>query len=419
MKRPLVAPLFALLLGVASIDSARSEPQLVIGKTVATPRTITVCAQNSSTANGQLLRDTLAGITDATSAKPYVVHLEPGYYAMGGTGLSMKPWVTIVGSGQGNTRITGTTGNASTGVVIAASSCGLRDVAVLNPNNTGAYAVGIYASAVVDFRLTRVAISANGGSSGNRGLYLYNAPVEVTDCSIEVRGHSTAGGLSHALYNNHSNSLLRDTTLSAQATGPGKCRGVYNWASSPTFHHVVIEARWQGEEEDGEACGMRNDSGSNPVLNDVTVSATADSDHTDIRAAGMDNYNASSPTVTGGMIYAYTKGATAVGIRSRKGSSPWLHSTVVKAESFGGSTFAVFTTHEAGDTTPGKITINSSSLVAFVTGAITSQYALWNDANYTANLGSTLLDGSVFAGGSENCQACYDGDYNALNDTCL
>jgi hypothetical protein len=60
-----------------------------------------VPVSGNPTASGAALLSALAGITDATSFKPYVLKLDPAGYYVGSTPVVMKPYVDIEGSGQG------------------------------------------------------------------------------------------------------------------------------------------------------------------------------------------------------------------------------------------------------------------------------------------------------------------------------
>jgi hypothetical protein len=84
------------------------------------------------TASGTRLINSLAGITDASATKRYVVKVEPGIYDVGTTGLQMKPFVDIEGSGQEATVIRGEGGSAEAtiGVVNGAASSEIRDLQV-------------------------------------------------------------------------------------------------------------------------------------------------------------------------------------------------------------------------------------------------------------------------------------------------
>lgn len=84
------------------------------------------------TASGTRLINALAGITDASATKRYVVKIEPGIYDVGATGVQMKPYVDIEGSGQEATVIRGTGGSleGTTAVVVGAASSEIRDLQV-------------------------------------------------------------------------------------------------------------------------------------------------------------------------------------------------------------------------------------------------------------------------------------------------
>ena len=97
-------------------------------------RTILVSpSSDNDSVNGQALRDALASITDAASNKPYLVKLEPGTYHLGPTGLQMKPYVDIEGSGVLQTHIWASVSSADTsGAVIGSSNSQLRWLSVTN-----------------------------------------------------------------------------------------------------------------------------------------------------------------------------------------------------------------------------------------------------------------------------------------------
>lgn len=85
-----------------------------------------------ATASGTRLINALAGITNASATKRYVVKVEPGIYDVGSTGLQMKPYVDIEGSGQEATVIKGVGGSTegTTGVIVGAASSEIRDLQV-------------------------------------------------------------------------------------------------------------------------------------------------------------------------------------------------------------------------------------------------------------------------------------------------
>lgn len=96
------------------------------------------------TASGTRLINALAGITNASATKRYVVKVEPGIYDVGSTGLQMKPYVDIEGSGQEATLIKGVGGSAegTTGVIVGAASSEIRDLQV-KAEGTASATIGI------------------------------------------------------------------------------------------------------------------------------------------------------------------------------------------------------------------------------------------------------------------------------------
>src|SRR5574342_108656 len=60
---------------------------------------------DSPVANGIALINALNGITDASSTNQYVLKLGPAIYDVQGTGVQMKEYVDIEGSGENTTKI--------------------------------------------------------------------------------------------------------------------------------------------------------------------------------------------------------------------------------------------------------------------------------------------------------------------------
>src|SRR5918994_356947 len=75
-------------------------------------RTVVVSPTGTDIENGTALKNALAGITDASATKPYLLYIEPGTYDLGTFGggnlptIRMKPHVDIQGAGELQTLIT-------------------------------------------------------------------------------------------------------------------------------------------------------------------------------------------------------------------------------------------------------------------------------------------------------------------------
>lgn len=95
--------------------------------------TVIVSPKATAVASGTALTAALAAITDNSTAKPYLLKLEPGVYDLGTSSLTAKANVDIEGSGQDVTTITsnltGTNGTLTVAVAI--------EVRELTVQNTG------------------------------------------------------------------------------------------------------------------------------------------------------------------------------------------------------------------------------------------------------------------------------------------
>jgi len=160
-------------------------------------RTILVSpVSDNESANGQVLRDALASITDAASNKPYLVKLEPGTYFMGGTGLQMKPYVDLEGSGVLQTLILATVVADTSGAVIGASRSQLRWLSVQNdlppPTNALMGSIAIYAEGSQgSVSLDGVRAFAAGGTHAV-GMLVDGAAPTIERSSLEAKSFVSA-----------------------------------------------------------------------------------------------------------------------------------------------------------------------------------------------------------------------------------
>jgi len=91
-------------------------------------KTILVSPKSTETASGTALKNALSGITDAGETNPYLIIIEPGIYDIGkGTsGIQMKEYVDIQGSGENVTKITGVINDYYSGVLLGADNAEVR-----------------------------------------------------------------------------------------------------------------------------------------------------------------------------------------------------------------------------------------------------------------------------------------------------
>jgi hypothetical protein len=147
-------------------------------------------------ASGTRLINALAGITDASATKRYVVKVEPGIYDVGATMLVMKPYVDIEGSGQEATVIQGvgtTDTTATIAVVKGASSSELRDLQVRSTGSASEpYSIGIVVIDAVDASIRDVTVYTSGGS-GNWGIRNSGSPSHIAGVTVNAQAGSAFG----------------------------------------------------------------------------------------------------------------------------------------------------------------------------------------------------------------------------------
>lgn len=144
------------------------------------------------TASGTALLNALAGITNASSTKRYVIKVEPGIFELGSNRLIMKPYVDIEGSGQEATVIQG--GGFSTnddGVVWGAASAELRELQVRSASHPSQAAIAFYLPSG-DTRLRNVSLFAIGGV-GTWGIRSVGDPF-IEECTIRAQGGANSHG---------------------------------------------------------------------------------------------------------------------------------------------------------------------------------------------------------------------------------
>jgi hypothetical protein len=137
-------------------------------------QTIVVSPGASESASGTALRSALAGITDASATKPYLVKVEPGIYDIGSsddvgyTDLTLPPFVHLEGSGEGATIIQGSvdTGDTGTGVLNLSSNTEVRFLTIKNDGEgVNSNTEAIHADTVSDFVLNHVTATAEASTT--------------------------------------------------------------------------------------------------------------------------------------------------------------------------------------------------------------------------------------------------------------
>lgn len=162
-------------------------------------RTVVVSpTPGNAVASGNTLVQAMQGITNATSANPYLVQIEPGVYDLGLNILQMKPYVDVEGSGQGVTTIIGRNS-------IAVATANFTELRSLTIKNLGAQsnAAGVSVGATSP-RLTNVTVLLSGANTctsacngvtieGTAAPTLTDVTIRVTTKGTQNRGISCSG----------------------------------------------------------------------------------------------------------------------------------------------------------------------------------------------------------------------------------
>jgi hypothetical protein len=365
--------------------------------------TIVVSPTGSPVDNGLALLAAIAGIRDNTSAKPYLIHLEPGTYDLEPYAYVGKPWVDLEGSGPDLTRIQGL---PTTALVTMVAPSEVRELTVTHVGYTpSATALNLAAGVMGPVVAHRVVATATGATGNNIAVNVAGGGEAVIEDSTLAAVASS--GFSMALSNVDSTSTitLRRDQIRASNT--------FGFVFGVNAHAATFTA---------EACdftGYIGSSGSgfalnnsNALLRAVNVSATVTGGSASALSASF-----GSLSLEGG---SYTMTATGAGQAtglSLTGLSWKARGTQIQAN---------------GNTTMPSVGIGFSSANAALTGRLdrggvsvtNGTVALLNGSTggmTTLSFAGSQLAGDppqVSNGSAVHCVTSYDGNDNALGSAC-
>ncbi|MFC1680759.1 tail fiber domain-containing protein, partial [Pseudomonadota bacterium] len=202
--------------------------------------------------------DAWCGTPSATNR--CLVQIMPGVYDIGSTGITMQQWVSIRGSGEETTKVTGavSTGNINTSAVVrGADDVDLSDLTIENTGGAG-NSIGVRNRSASP-TMTHVTATATGGTLRNYGVYNDAASPTLSSMKADASGGSTNIGV----WNTNAASPTM-THVTATGSGGTNSYGVGNDDSSPTMDNVV--ATGSGGTN---SYGVRNLFFSSPTMNNV------------------------------------------------------------------------------------------------------------------------------------------------------
>lgn len=151
------------------------------------PTNVRIVQKSNTDTTGRIygnIQSAINSITNASATNPYVVKVMPGVYDLGTASLQMKQYVTLEGSGAGDTIITSSiddpTDSCSAATVTMADNSVLKNVTVNNvitDSGVPVYAVGLNnAKATVEGIKTNVA----GSNHHNIGACVFGPAGQLT-----------------------------------------------------------------------------------------------------------------------------------------------------------------------------------------------------------------------------------------------
>jgi hypothetical protein len=278
---------------------------------------------------GRMLRQAVAGISDASAGNPYLVKIEPGVYDLESNSLFMRPYIDIEGSGEGVTTITSALGTGS-GTVVGANNSELRYLTVKNTGEANQQVVAIFTETTSP-RLSHVTAIGSGGSE-NYGIHTSNG----TPVLSYVTASASGGGQSFGLANYNSVMTVLNSSISA-SDGAGFNAGYVSTAGGTNR----ITSSTITASGGAIAIGMRTYNGSHTLAN-TTVSATGSGETTGIyigQKASTPTMNILQSRVSGGTHSIYSiGGALKVGASQLTGPAGTFDiGTMICAASFDGA----------------------------------------------------------------------------------
>jgi hypothetical protein len=213
------------------------------------------------------IQDALDSVSDASSSNRYLVMVGPGEYD---EQVVMKPYVDIMGSGQGTTVITQPGQSSSTyGTVEGADNSSLGNLTVRNSGGS-TYAIAIYLDGV-DTSLRQVAVEVTAAGAANAyGIEcLGTADPFISQSSIAVSGTS---GVQRALYADSAEPTLSWCELTSD--GGTYSYGIYLENSASLRAEDLIITASEGDEQ---TYGIYSDTSATYDLSRLTVTVSSDS----------------------------------------------------------------------------------------------------------------------------------------------
>ena len=372
--------------GTGSLDTvARSDHKHYV-------QTVIVNPASTPGGSGTNLVNALAGITDASATKPYLLKIEPGIYDLNGAALTMKEYVDIEGSGEKVTKITSSIdGSPGTGTVVSSNNAELRWLTVENTATT-TFAIALWCSGVSG-SIRHAALTASGASY-NYAIYIDGGTLSAEDVSASASGITAIGA-----YVSSSTADFENVSLTSSASGGSNSLGLNLFEGSLVANNLRIVSTGSGS---AAVRGIQGVANAIPTLN-ISNSTIAASTTGTGSVRGID-LNKVSCALFSTVINSFSTGAGAVhGIFFTSISGSNVYALTVEnsriSTNGGGSATGIQCSAGFGIN---KVTVDSSRIVA-ATNTINNQTPTF----VSVKVGASRLDGGPVIGAA-TCAGVYD-----------
>jgi len=174
-------------------------------------------------------------ITNASVTNPYVVKVMPGVYS---EVVTLKPFVTLEGSGAENTIITAsnddTVSPCTVGTVVMGNNSVIRNLTVVNTKTSPVNAVALVFNNVI---AKAENVSVQVGSDTTTGNIVNGICASGTSASVDLNNVSVDarfnGGQSNSIITSAANLKLNNSKLLSRNTVNGNANGLNSYAGAP------------------------------------------------------------------------------------------------------------------------------------------------------------------------------------------
>lgn len=217
----------------------------------------------------------IESITDAATDNPYLVVIGPGVYALTTT-MTMKPYVSVAGSGQQVTRLMGEVSHVDSFymsfLVVVADNTTLRDLTVVNTGD-GGIATAIFTENSSSIIQDVTALCSNGNI--NFGIATYNSSSNLINVTAKAFNGNNNVGVDIAC-----SSVTMNNVYAEAYDGSTYNYGVRNNCSttSKSAFPIMINMHAKGSGVNSSNVGIMNDGSSlnTPILRNCTMEGSTD-----------------------------------------------------------------------------------------------------------------------------------------------